>query len=113
MDSTKLFRTGHTADETFLLSPSRAVLDNSIISQPRIISQSRVIPTLSTPLIPVQSPRIFTQPIYPMPLQRPTPIYDDAVLVYCPVCRRDYYNYQAEQHARVHDSTFKYDFKID
>lgn len=115
MDSTKLFRTGHTADETFYLSPSRAVLDTSLASQPRIISRSRVIPTMSAPLVPlqVQPPRIVNQPIYAIPVIQPAPVHDNPVLVYCPVCRRDYYNYQAEQHARVHDASFRYDFNID
>lgn len=115
MDSTKLFRTGHTADETFYVSPSRVVLDTSMAAQPRIISQSRVVPRVSAPLLPlqIQPPRIVTQPVLQMPVIRPIPVHDNPILVYCPVCRRDYYNYQAEQHARVHDGSFRYDFKID
>lgn len=56
MDSTYLFKTGHTADETQIYRPGAAVLDQSILSQQINQGQSRTI--ISRP-VPTQS---FPQP---------------------------------------------------
>lgn len=37
---------------------------------------------------------------------------NDAIFVYCPVCKRDYSNSQAEFHASLHNSAHVYDFRM-
>jgi hypothetical protein len=70
MDSTYLFKTGHTADDTQVYRPGAAVLDQSILSQQLNQAQSRTI--ISQPQ-PIQSfPQPSPQYIMPQPRQIPT-----------------------------------------
>lgn len=85
MDSNKLYRTGHTIDETYLESTSPPFLDQSVRSRPSF-NQSRTL-HVGAPMTPTAQQRNF------FPVNRAPRAQDDMV-IYCPVCRREFLNSQ-------------------
>lgn len=89
MDSTLLYKTQQTNDSTRFYNQN-----NSNISLERSVPfrQGNVIPQQIPPTI-IPS-RIVTQPLVQVP--------QNQTVVYCPVCRRDFFSVQIDQHAQLH-----------
>jgi len=105
MDSTLLFKTQHTADSTRLYNPNNS------------FTLSRSIPVPSQTSIPMR-PHPAPQVLFPSRLLNPgpsfiTPTQQNQTVVFCPVCRRDFFSTQIDQHALLHDSSLAHNLRIE
>ena len=87
-----------------------------VIGQPQNVYHSvRSIPLPPRTMVNAQpaSTIVNAQPARTFVSPRPPITINDQISVYCPVCRRDFYNSQVEQHAMIHDAAYQYNFKME